>query len=426
MRKTGHFGLWQMAFQALQLVTGFLLASWMSIEAYAQYGLAIGFQNVLSQLTDLGIAGSLVALVGDRIHDKEVIGRHIRATLSFRRLMLLILGPLSAIGFFLLARTHGWSVSEGIILFSSILGFLIFQGRTACYTAPLLMHMQVGPLYRPGVMLNAAKLAGCALLHGFSALSASAVCWLNAIGAMFTGRLYHASARRYVTEPIDDRADAETRRAVLRYIAPLVPVTVFYAFQGQIQVLLITMFGKSQGIAEVTALGRLGQIFLILVTFNSTLLTPFIARVPFSRLAVRYLQAALFMVGVAGAFSTAAYFFPDLFLSLLGQKYMGLHRELGLSVLSSSIGFVSGGVYAMNNTRKWTFRWVSVAAISGVLVIQCILVAVMDLSNTYNVLLCSAIPSGYSLLVLFTAAFIGYRKDKAEYLKGKDTSGEIG
>jgi len=51
-----------------------LLLRWLSVEAYAQYSVAFGFQNTLGVLVDLGISGSIVALVGDRGSDKEIVG----------------------------------------------------------------------------------------------------------------------------------------------------------------------------------------------------------------------------------------------------------------------------------------------------------------------------------------------------------------
>jgi hypothetical protein len=44
-----QFGAWQLLSQAVQRLTGFLLVRWMSIEAYAKYGFAFGFQNMLSR-----------------------------------------------------------------------------------------------------------------------------------------------------------------------------------------------------------------------------------------------------------------------------------------------------------------------------------------------------------------------------------------
>jgi len=57
--------------QVLNLVSGFYYCA--KVEAYAQYSVAFGFQNTLGVLVDLGISGSIVALVGDR-SDKEIVG----------------------------------------------------------------------------------------------------------------------------------------------------------------------------------------------------------------------------------------------------------------------------------------------------------------------------------------------------------------
>ena len=54
--RIGRFGAWQLASQAIQLITGFLLVRWLSLEAYAQYGVALGFQNMLNMLVDLGFS----------------------------------------------------------------------------------------------------------------------------------------------------------------------------------------------------------------------------------------------------------------------------------------------------------------------------------------------------------------------------------
>ena len=420
-RKIGHFGIWQIAFQGLQMLTGLLLANWLSIEAYSKYGVALSFQNMLNILTDLGITGSIIALVGDRIHDRELVGRFTAAALSFRNVMLLTVGPLSAVGFFWLARSHHWPLGESISLLLSIFGFLFFQGWTACYTSPLVMHVKVGPLYRPGVILNVAKLLACGVLHIFSALGAAAVCWINALSAFFNGLVYRRSARPYVDESAVP--DAETKRAMRKYVSPLILGTVFYAFQGQIQVLLITVFGKNRSIAEITALGRFSQLFLVLLSFNGTVLFPFIARVPFSRLAVRFIQAVAFTVGMAAALTAVGFIFPGAFLWLLGSKYAGLHRELGMSILVSSVGFLNGALYGLNNARKWVYHWSGTASVVGTIAIQAVLIAGMDLSTTYSVIVFSFVASAYSTIILFATAIHGYRRDRAEMMKAAPAQG---
>lgn len=410
-RRIGHFGAWQIISQSLQLITGFLLVRWLSIEGYAQYGVALSFQNMLNLLMDLGFSGAILALVGERIHNREVVGRHVHAALSFRNRMLVIISPLSAVAFFWLAHTHHWPVPDSIFLFSSIVGFLVFQGWTACYTPPLLMHMQITRLYRPGVALNAAKLLVCAVIHAVSVLGATAVCWLNALSSMVTAFLYRSSARPYLSEP--DGPDVATTRAIRKYIAPLVPGIVFFAFQGQIQVLLITVFGKSQSIAEVTALGRIGQLFLFLSAFNGSIVTPYIARVPFSQLAMRYSQAIMLSVAICGLLVGLTFFFPGPFLWLLGPKYDGLQLELGMSVIASSLAIINGSLYTFNGARKWVYYWSGMANILGLIAIQIALVASMDLTTTAKVIVFSIFTSLYSLIVLILTAVHGYRQEKA-------------
>ena len=409
--KISHFGAWQLASQGLQLITGFLLVRWLSLESYAQFGVALGFQNMLNTLVDLGFSGSLVALVGEKIHDRENLGRYIGSALALRTRMLLTVGPLSALAFFWLAHRHHWPLWTSLPLFLSILASLFFQGWTACYTPPLLMHHQLGPLYRPAVLLNAAKLALCSLLQACTLLSATLICGLNALAAMTTGYLYRTSARPYFLTP--DLPDPQASQAIRRYISPLLLGIVFYAFQGQVQVFLISIFGQTQSIAEVAALGRLGQLFMFLSAFNATILTPFIARVPHPRLALRYTQAILFTIAIATAVSLATYLFPAPFLWLLGPKYQTLHLELTLSVIASSLALITGTLYAFNNARQWVFHWTGLVTIGGLLILQAALLTMMKLDTTLHVMLFAVISAAYPILPFAATAFYGYSKTTA-------------
>ncbi len=60
----------QTSVQLLNLMTGFFLLRWLSVEQYAQYSVALGFQSTLSMPIYLGFSGSITALVGERSSDK--------------------------------------------------------------------------------------------------------------------------------------------------------------------------------------------------------------------------------------------------------------------------------------------------------------------------------------------------------------------
>src|ERR1700677_757948 len=50
--------------QGIAILAGLYLVRKLSVEAYAQFGLATGFQTVFSVLMDLGFASTIVPLVG--------------------------------------------------------------------------------------------------------------------------------------------------------------------------------------------------------------------------------------------------------------------------------------------------------------------------------------------------------------------------
>lgn len=99
LAKTSQFGVWQLLSQTIQFVTGFLIVRSLSYEAYAQYGLTLSFQSMLALLVDLGFSGSILALVGQRIDDREVVGRYMGAALRQRTRLMLMVIPLSVPAF---------------------------------------------------------------------------------------------------------------------------------------------------------------------------------------------------------------------------------------------------------------------------------------------------------------------------------------
>jgi O-antigen/teichoic acid export membrane protein len=105
--------------QVLSLLSGFFLLRWLSVEAYAQYSVAFGFQSTLSMLIDLGFSGSIIALVGDRGSDKAVIGNYIRSAKRFRNRLFAILIPGAAIAFPLVTFKQHWDWTTQLLLFVS-------------------------------------------------------------------------------------------------------------------------------------------------------------------------------------------------------------------------------------------------------------------------------------------------------------------
>lgn len=383
--------------QVLSLISGFLLLRWLSVEAYAQYSVAFGFQVTLGVLVDLGFSGSIVALVGDRGSDKEVVGSYVRSAKHFRNRFFAVIIPLAAIAFPLVASKHNWDWTTQLLLFVSIVSSLFFQGWASYYTAPLLINQQLKQFYQPQIAGAFARILLCFILYLMSALSAWTTAWINSAVMAFNGLLYRRATIPWMIEPRN--SNPQVNREMLRYISPLIPVLSFCAFQGQISLALITIFGQTKSIAEIAALGRLSQLFVILGAFNGVIVEPYMAKVARANLTKKYFQILGATLIIALLLSAIAFLFPQPLIWVLGSKYQSLKAEVGWVITTSSFNYVSNALNAMNSGSKFIYWWASAFEIALIIIIQISCIFVMDLSTTINVVYFSLIVAvAYSVL----------------------------
>lgn len=392
--------------QLLNLISGFFLLRLLSVEAYAQYSVAFSFQNTIGILVDLGFSGSIVALVGDRIHNKEVLGTYIRAAKHFRNRLFAVIIPLAVVAFPVFTSKQNWNWTTQLLLIASIVSSLFFQGWISYYSSPLLINQRLKEYYQPQIGAAGGRLVLCYILYLSSALFSWTTAWVNSAVIAVNGFLYRRAAKPLITEPL--HSDLKVNSEMMNYLLPLIPGIVFTAFQGQISVFIITWFGQNQNIAEVAALGRISQFFVILSAFNSVIIGPYIAKVACQNLAKRYFQ----IVGVALAISitlcTISFLFPQPLMWVLGSKYQHLQVEIGWMVSGACLSYVGGVMWTMHSARRWVYWWGSFLYIGLLLATQIICVAVMDLSTTLNVIYFSLITTGAVMVVHISNAIYGF------------------
>jgi O-antigen/teichoic acid export membrane protein len=391
--------------QALNLISGFLLLRWLSVEAYAQYSVTFGFQSTLAQMIDLGFSGSITALVGVRGSNKELMGSYIRSAKHFRNKLFAFIIPIAAIAFPLVTARHRWDWTTQLLLFASIVISLLFQGWVAYYSSPLLIHQRIKQYYQPQIIGAAARIVLCFILYLTTALSSWTTAWVNSAIAVMSGFLYRQNATPLVTEP--KNSVSKFNSEMLSYLAPIIPGIFFTAIQGQISVLLITLFGQTKSIAEVAALGRLSQLFIILTTSNYVIIEPYIAKVDRQHLVKRYFQILGVAVAISLVLCATAFLFPQPILWILGPKYQNLQAEVGWTVVASCLSYLGTVMWAMHTARKWVYWWYTSLHIMLLLIVQIVSVAVMDLSTTLNVIYFSIITASTIILVHIIAGING-------------------
>lgn len=393
----------------MNFAIGFLLIRWMSLDAYAQYGVVFGFQSTLGMLVDLGFSGCIVALVGDRGDQPEVIGNYIAAARWFRAVLFAVVIPLSAGAFYWIGMRHGWDIGSQTLLFVCIVVSLYSQGRVSWYGTPLLIHYRVHRFYRVQSLAAFGRLMASMGLQLASALSAVTLTIVNTLALIWTAASYTREAQPYIKVP--ERADSQVRREMLKYLSPLIPGLVFYALQGQLLVFLISIFGKTQNIAEVAALGRLGQLFILLGAVNSALVEPYFARLNREHLLRRYLQVVGASILVGGGIAALAFLYPSPLLWILGSKYEHLDRQLGWMMAGSSLAYIGSVMWTIHSALKWIYWWGSFLYIGLLTVVQVILIACLKLDTTLSVLYLGFATNLAVLAVHGIAAWVGLRAE---------------
>ena len=397
----------QLAVQLLGFATGMVLMRWMSVDAFAQYGVAFGFQCMLGAFVDLGFSGSIVSLVGPRGDQPEVIGGYIAAARWWRRALMTVLTPLAAIAFYYINLRQGWPLAGGLVLFACIVLTLYVSGWNAWASAPLLIHQRVSQMYRSQIAAGIARLAACGVLFVLRSLNAVTLTLVNTAVAAGIAWSYWQAARPYFAEP--PSSAPKIRREMQRYLAPLLPSVIFFALQGQLSTLLISWFGHSQSVAEVAALGRLAQLFTLLGAIHGTLVVPYFARLARGILPGRYVLTLGASLALAAALTLASFLFPNPILWLLGAKYRHLQAELGWMVLANSMGFVGGVLWSIHSARKWIFWSGTFLYISLITLTQIVFIAFVRMDSTLHVLHLSVATNVAVLGVHAYTAWMGFR-----------------
>lgn len=363
--------------QALTLLSGLAVLRWLSVEEYAQYTLVFGFFATLSALVDLGVAGAVMPLVRNRAHDAAVVGGYLRATLHLRALVATIILPISAVAFFVMTAHRGWGSGVQLGLFATVALCVWARAMIDIYALPLLMAGAYRSYYSGQIYTAILRLGTHGLLQVTRGLSGVSASLINGLAALANGTLY----RRLSCE-IPAKVDPARSREIRRLAAPAVPGLIFYAFQSQITILLVSVFGRTKSIAEVGALSRFAALFVILGGIIQVLIAPRFPQLPRNRLVRRTAQVIGVAVVLGMLLTTIAFVVPEPLLYLLGPDYGGLRLEAGWYMVGASFAFLSNVLYVINLARRFIWWWSTALCVSAIVVAQLVAAATLDLGST--------------------------------------------
>lgn len=341
----------QIVVQALTLASGIFIVRTLDQKEYAYYTIANSMLSTMNILADSGVSISLSAIGGKVWQDRYRFGQLINNAMRFRYYLAAIsITVVTPILIWILIR-NGASIGYAVLITIVVLLGLNFQLTNGVLIVVPRLHSQISRIQNLDILSAISRL----ILLGLGYLT-----FWNATVAIATGSLVSGLQRfvlgRWSAENIDNQVSSneEDSKFILTTIKHSLPSSIFFCIQGQLSVFIISIFGSTQNIAELGALGRIGVIFTVINSVMATIVLP-----SFSRcqsvviLRRRYFQILGLFLLLGIVMIASAYIFPDQILWIIGKKYSHLKNELFMIILVTFVSLFVALMSSFNLAKGW-------------------------------------------------------------------------
>jgi hypothetical protein len=404
-QRVAEFLGWSGLTMAGNLLYGFLCLRILPVPEYAKFVVVFAIQGSLVVLMDIGITGSLVPLVADRVHDSQLIADFVASLRQLAHWLYAIVAPLTIVVYPFLVRNRHWSWRTVAFMVAVLLVSVWFARVGGAYGAVLILrrdrrrYYQIGMASSFGTLLLLLIFLACHWLNAYTAIL------INVSGIVFAGLACYFRSRHLLG--VAGVPSRQKRAAIVQFALPSVPSILYFAMQGPLTILLINFFGRTAGVASVGALGRLGQAFGLLGGTYPVFIEPYFARLPRAKLRSHYFGTVAAATGFSLVIIALARLFPQVFLWILGPKYAGLRFEVFLAIIAGAMGTVGGLMATINGSRRFVYHWDNITRNLSTLALQIIFIWKVDLSSVRNVLWFSIATLVPSLIMQTVVAIYG-------------------
>jgi O-antigen/teichoic acid export membrane protein len=402
----GRFATVQLVVQAVNALTGLLFVRLLSKHDYALFTIASSMQAMLNLLTDCGINAGLLSIGGKVWTNPDDLGRLVRTALHLRRQMaigaLLIVSPISL----WLLLSNGASVIEAAALTAVVVGAVHFVTAAAVFGVVTKLHSRYAEI-------QGVELAGAVSRLGL-ALSAAAV-FLNALAATAAASvsqvvqcfLVRRQSLRWIQ--LDQPDDPTFRRQLLKMVKSQAFYFAFYAIQGQITVVLISLFGTTNQVADLGALSRLGIISAVFGGVLNHVITPAFARIQDRGRLWRAGLNVLMLCALGGTgFVVLSWIFADPILWIFGSHYRHLRAEVPLMMAAIMMSVLQAAIWSLATARGWLSLTWAIPALT--ILAQVAMCFVVDLGSVSGVIWFGISSTLVAVLIGFAMVAVGYSK----------------
>jgi hypothetical protein len=176
------------------------------------------------------------------------------------------------------------------------------------------------------------------------------------------------------------------RSEILIIVKRSLPAILYYCLSSQIVIWIISIFGNSNSVAKIGALGRLSILLNILNVLFNTLFVPRFARMKKSKNELMYFYFKILFISLSFSlfFITIIWFFSDAFLWILGKNYLDQKIELLLIIIGTCINLLMNTGLSLYLSRGWIIKsYISILVSVLPIILGCL---IFDLSSLIGIL----------------------------------------
>ncbi|MFM6096413.1 MAG: polysaccharide biosynthesis protein, partial [Dolichospermum sp.] len=373
----------QLIVQALGFASGIIIIRTLNKTEYSYFLIANAMQSTMDLMADFGITIGLNSIGGRIWQDRSKLGELVNTAFSVRYSLIVIsvLTITPVLLWLLIDKGASWWYSTLIVL--AIVIELYFYTKNKILGAILRLKSQIKEIQTLDLILASSRLIGLGFTY-FIGLNAVISLFCSTIASSVQNYFLHLSSEKSFEKnsPINLDYQSEIWKLIKSQFFP----TTFFCFQGQITILLISLFGKTSSIAEIGALSRLGIIITIFNPVVSSILVPMYARCQsIDTLKRRYWQ---FLVGFASmsiCLLFAVYLFTEQILWVLGNQYSSLKSDLIFVMVASVIYSLNSLTWSLNYAKGWVKE--SYLTILTTILTQIFLLLILDISTVRGLIL---------------------------------------